>query len=206
MAPRPSRLAATGRGLANLKRSRGVVALVVACAVSVAVRAASLVFASGLHGRTDIRRNLRVSSPMLRHATAAKTEGSEKPAEAEAEDGDEAAKTRALFMSLDSDEFGIDPEDLNKPAKPTEKSGFEKAGDKVAGPAGIITFLVIFLCATYYFFFTKAAEEEFYYGPQRERTERITKAGGSIEFQAALNMVKPSAYAPGEQPNEQTED
>eukprot|EP00439_Symbiodinium_sp_Y106_P044628 s3772_g5.t1 len=89
-------------------------------------------------------------------------------ASAEAADGpsEEAIKTRSIFMSLDSDEFGIDMDEVEKsgiPTDETEPDDLQQVGDFVSGPF-ILPFVTAIVAAfTYYAFFTKEAENAFYY-------------------------------------------
>ncbi|CAJ1410627.1 unnamed protein product [Effrenium voratum] len=108
----------------------------------------------------------RGSRTALRAESAAAT-----PAKADGP-SEEAIKTRSIFMSLDSDEFGIDMDQVKKsgiPTEETEPGAFRQVGDFISGPfiLPFVTILVAYL--GYYCFFTKEAENAFYYSAVNEK-------------------------------------
>mmetsp|Transcript_22842 Transcript_22842/g.52909 ORF Transcript_22842/g.52909 Transcript_22842/m.52909 type:complete len:186 (+) Transcript_22842:84-641(+) len=118
-----------------------------------------------------------------RTARAAAAESADGPSE-------EAIKTRSIFMSLDSDEFGIDMDAVEKsgiPTEETEPSDLQKVGDFISGPFILPFVTAVVAGLTYYAFFTKEAENAFYYSAVNPIAEK--QAEGGFDFRA----LKPGA-------------
>lgn len=93
---------------------------------------------------------------------------------AEKMDEDEAKKTRGIFMSLDTEEFGVDQDSMSTtPEEPREETILDQAGDNAAGFGAVLLFTIFTGAISYYTFFTKEAEDAFYYSGMRDRTNRF---------------------------------
>mmetsp|Transcript_5191 Transcript_5191/g.14063 ORF Transcript_5191/g.14063 Transcript_5191/m.14063 type:complete len:173 (-) Transcript_5191:59-577(-) len=101
---------------------------------------------------------------------------------AAAMDEDEAKKTRGIFMSLDTEEFGIDEKAMSAPTEPREETVLDKAGDSAAGFGAVFLFTAALAGISYYVFFTKAAEDAFYYSGMRDRSARDQEMTGNMDF------------------------
>mmetsp|Transcript_16756 Transcript_16756/g.46098 ORF Transcript_16756/g.46098 Transcript_16756/m.46098 type:complete len:200 (-) Transcript_16756:76-675(-) len=96
---------------------------------------------------------------------------------------EEAARTRGVFMSLDTEEFGLDSEEQAKiPEKPKEETFLDKAGDGAASLGAVAVFTAVLVAVTFYVFFTKQGEESFYYSGMRDRTERFGPEDVGLDF------------------------
>jgi len=99
---------------------------------------------------------------------------------------EEALKTRGLFMSLDSDEFGIDEEQLQKSKdkenEVKEPDTWEKFGNSTAGLGALGVFTIVVGSLTYYTFFTKQAEDAFYYSAMKDRAGRYGDEDEGMDF------------------------
>ena len=122
-------------------------------------------------------------SSLLRRAEATETET--KPVKRGP--SEEAIKTRSIFMSLDSDEFGIDEEQIKKagiPTEETEPDELQKVGDFISGPFILPFVIAIVGYLTYYVFFTKEAEKAFYYGSVNEKALVSGEGETGFDFRA----------------------
>lgn len=100
---------------------------------------------------------------------------------------EEAIKTRSIFMSLDSDEFGIDEEQMKKtgiPTEETEPDSLQKVGDFISGPFILPFVVAVVAYLTYYVFFTKEAEKAFYYGSVNEKALVSGEGDSGFDFRA----------------------
>lgn len=117
----------------------------------------------------------------------------------------EAEATNRLFMSLDSDEFGIDVDYQPKEEKPKVKDTWEKTGDAMGSLSILGVFTVLTVIVTGYTFFTKQAEEAFYYSTMADRAGRFgpeeSEGAGTLDFRsfdsktvdkAVKNQAKPA--------------
>ncbi|OLQ08949.1 Cytochrome c6 [Symbiodinium microadriaticum] len=94
---------------------------------------------TGRAGRKVLALMALLFAPLCFTAGPASRGRTARAASAEAADGpsEEAIKTRSIFMSLDSDEFGIDMDEVEKsgiPTDETEPDDLQQVGDFVSGP------------------------------------------------------------------------
>jgi len=86
-----------------------------------------------------------------------------------------------VFMSLDTEEFGLDSKELadsSPPEEPEEETIFSILGDQAAGYGAVAVLTAVIGFGTYYTFFTKEAEEKFYYSAQRDRAMQQVSQDG----------------------------
>eukprot|EP00446_Apocalathium_sp_SHHI-4_P042939 CAMPEP_0177330658 /NCGR_PEP_ID=MMETSP0368-20130122/20641_1 /TAXON_ID=447022 ORGANISM="Scrippsiella hangoei-like, Strain SHHI-4" /NCGR_SAMPLE_ID=MMETSP0368 /ASSEMBLY_ACC=CAM_ASM_000363 /LENGTH=194 /DNA_ID=CAMNT_0018791001 /DNA_START=51 /DNA_END=633 /DNA_ORIENTATION=- len=98
---------------------------------------------------------------------------------------EEAAKTRGVFMSLDTEEFAVDQEKMDREAaleKPIEPDIIEQAGNQASSFAVLPIALLVFGLVTYNTFFTKEAEDRYYYSAQRERLANRKTEEAGLDF------------------------
>mmetsp|Transcript_56815 Transcript_56815/g.176730 ORF Transcript_56815/g.176730 Transcript_56815/m.176730 type:complete len:202 (+) Transcript_56815:54-659(+) len=138
---------------------------------------AALAFAAG--GSRSLSQRPR--APVLRSATTEDKKAA--PAKGPKEDEEEvAARTRGVFMSLDTEEFGLDSEEEAKIPEPQEETVIDKLGDGAASLGAVAVFTAILLGVTFFVFFTKQAEENFYYSGMRDRTSRFGPEEVGMDF------------------------
>eukprot|EP00931_Biecheleriopsis_adriatica_P007644 TRINITY_DN108909_c0_g1_i1.p2 TRINITY_DN108909_c0_g1~~TRINITY_DN108909_c0_g1_i1.p2 ORF type:complete len:224 (+),score=66.03 TRINITY_DN108909_c0_g1_i1:68-673(+) len=168
-----------GRRLAAVSRRRlcaSALSLALACLTSTL---AATAFA-GLSCQAPVaRRGLRLFATESKQVTKKGNERGDNPSE-------EAIKTRGIFMSLDSDEFGIDSEELKMtdiPTEETEKDLGMKLGDFSTGRLVVPLFTIAVVAFTYFSFFTKDAEDKYYYSAMGERAKLSMDEPG-VDFRA----------------------
>mmetsp|Transcript_97018 Transcript_97018/g.313284 ORF Transcript_97018/g.313284 Transcript_97018/m.313284 type:complete len:201 (+) Transcript_97018:54-656(+) len=114
---------------------------------------------------------------------------------------DEAARTRGIFMSLDTEEFGLDSDEPAKIEEPKEETWFDKAGDGASSIAAVAIFTIVIVGVTFYTFFTRQAEDNFYYSGMRDRASRFGAEEVGVDFREFDNgTVRSLQKAQGEKP------
>mmetsp|Transcript_74901 Transcript_74901/g.173637 ORF Transcript_74901/g.173637 Transcript_74901/m.173637 type:complete len:199 (-) Transcript_74901:67-663(-) len=139
-------------------------------------------------------------NPAVRRSVANSATPDAAPEPAKAPEGESpeevAERTRGVFMSLDTDEFGINDADQAKiPDKPKEKTIIDKAGDSAASLGAVAVFTVVIIGVTFYVFFTKQAEESFYFSGVRDRVGRYSAEEVGVDFRGFTSDQIESARA-----------
>eukprot|EP00933_Yihiella_yeosuensis_P019183 TRINITY_DN15558_c1_g1_i1.p1 TRINITY_DN15558_c1_g1~~TRINITY_DN15558_c1_g1_i1.p1 ORF type:complete len:198 (-),score=41.10 TRINITY_DN15558_c1_g1_i1:75-668(-) len=102
-----------------------------------------------------------------------------------AKPSEEAIRTRGAFMSLDSEEFGLDFEKLaaeEAKALEEDESLFKKIGDAVSSKYILIPTTLLIIWLTWRVFYTEEAEDSFYYGAVRERVRNQGRSVDETDF------------------------